>query len=95
MKRGGDRQELHEKIRAHSQEAAKRVKGEGQPNDLLERIASDPAFANVKDHVGKLADANHYVGLAAEQAREFLDSQVKPVLHARRRRLGLKGNVEV
>jgi adenylosuccinate lyase len=67
---GGDRQHLHEVIRVHSQAAANRVKQEGLSNDLLERLASDPAFANVS--VTDVMAAEQYVGRAAEQVTEFL-----------------------
>jgi len=95
VKRGGDRQELHERIRVHSQAAAKQVKLHGKPNDLLERIEKDAAFKSVHGVLGEIADPRKYVGLAAEQTKEFLRSQVKPVLQTRRDWLGLKGKVSV
>jgi len=75
---GGDRQHLHEVIRVHSQAAANRVKQEGLANDLLERLASDPAFANVS--VSEVLAPEQYVGRAPEQVKEFLDEVVEPIL---------------
>lgn len=75
---GGDRQHLHEVIRVHSQAAANRVKQEGLPNDLLERLAGDPEFANVS--VSDVLAPEQYVGRAPEQVREFLDEVVSPLL---------------
>jgi adenylosuccinate lyase len=74
---GGDRQELHEQIRRHSQEAALRVKQEGQPNDLIQRLAGDPAFAKVD--MASALNAQHFVGRAPEQVDEFLDEVVEPI----------------
>ena len=95
VKRGGDRQELHEQIRTHSQAAAEQVKLHGKPNDLLERIAKDSAFKSVHGMLSELVDPRKYVGLAKEQTREFLTTSVKPVLAARREMLGLTGHVSV
>jgi adenylosuccinate lyase len=95
VKRGGDRQALHERIRQHSQAAAEQVKLHGRPNDLIERIARDPAFAALTDDLGRLLDPSRYVGLAAEQTTEFLRQEVQPVLRARREWLGRKGEVSV
>lgn len=75
--RGGDRQQLHEVIRAHSQAAAVVVKGEGRPNDLLARLKKDPAFAGLD--VEKMADPAAYVGRASEQVDRFLVQVVDPV----------------
>ncbi|MHC4202000.1 MAG: adenylosuccinate lyase, partial [Planctomycetota bacterium] len=77
---GGDRQDLHEKIRVHSQAAARRVKEEGAENDLLERLAGDPAFAKV-DLMG-MTDPRRFVGRAPEQVDEFLAEVVDPILAA-------------
>jgi adenylosuccinate lyase len=75
---GGDRQMLHERIRQHSMEAARQVKEFGRPNDLLDRLARDPAFSGV-DLRGAL-DAQHFVGLAPQQVDEFLKKVVQPIL---------------
>ena len=95
VKRGGDRQALHEKLRQHSQAAAEQVKLHGKPNDLLERIARDPVFSALARDLGRLLDPARYVGLAADQTGEFLRQEVQPVLRARREWLGRKGVVNV
>lgn len=74
---GGDRQELHELIRQYSHEAGHQIKVEGNPNDLLERIGSDAAFAAVDLNV--LTDPSAYVGRAPEQVDEFIASEVEPL----------------
>ncbi|MFZ5988464.1 MAG: adenylosuccinate lyase [Bacillota bacterium] len=79
-KRGGDRQELHERIRVHSMEAAKQVKVEGKKNDLIERIAGDEAFGLDIEELKSVLDPKNYVGRAPEQVVEFIDEYVKPVL---------------
>ncbi len=76
--RGGDRQALHERIRKHSRAAAERVKGRGEPNDLIERLKADPAFAGIGWN--KVLDARRYVGLAPRQTREYLRRHVRPLL---------------
>ncbi|MBN2446213.1 MAG: adenylosuccinate lyase [Phycisphaerae bacterium] len=76
--KGGDRQELHERIRQHSQAAAEQIKLHGKPNDLIERLKSDPAFAKVK--WSKILDPKRYIGLAPQQTREFLKGEVRPIL---------------
>ena len=80
VKRGGDRQELHEKIRVHSMAAGKVVKEEGLPNDLLSRIAEDPAFGLDKDSLDTLLDPKLYIGRCPEQVASFLKNDVEPVL---------------
>ena len=74
---GGDRQQLHERIRQHSQEAAAVVKQEGRPNDLLQRLADDELFAGV-DLAG-LLEASQFVGRAPEQVEQFLGEVVEPI----------------
>jgi adenylosuccinate lyase len=74
---GGDRQELHERVRVHSQQAARQVKEFGRDNDLLERLANDPAFAQV-DVRGTL-DASQYVGRAPQQVEQFVAEVVEPI----------------
>ena len=95
VKRGGDRQQLHERIRVHSQAAAEQVKLHGQPNDLLQRVAEDPVFRSVRDVLGEIMDPRRYTGLAAQQTSQFLRAQVRPVLRKHRAWLGLKGQVSV
>jgi adenylosuccinate lyase len=74
---GGDRQELHEQIRRHSQAAAQQVKQEGQPNDLLARLAADPAFPKID--LASSLKAEHFVGRAPKQVVEFLAEVVEPI----------------
>ena len=80
VKAGGDRQQLHEKIRQHAMEAGKRVKEEGKDNDLLERIAADPAFPQDADELQALTDPKRYTGMCAEQVTVYLRETVKPLL---------------
>jgi len=80
VKQGGDRQELHEQIRLHSMEAGKRVKVDGEENDLLDRIADDPAFGLDRAGLEKIADPSLYTGRAEQQVFEYLDSEVEPLL---------------
>ena len=77
VRAGGDRQELHESIRAHSQSAAARVKEEGMPNDLIERLRGEAAFAKVD--LADVLDARKYVGRAPEQVDAFVAEVVEPV----------------
>lgn len=79
VKRGGDRQELHERIRELSMEAGSRVKDEGLNNDLLERIAGDPAFGLSFGDVEKLMNPADYIGRSAQQTEEFVDEYLEPV----------------
>ncbi len=82
VRRGGDRQELHEKIRRHSVAASREVKENGRPNDLLQRIAADPAFNLSQDQLSQLLDSSLYIGRAPEQVAEFLNQSVVPLLAA-------------
>merc|ERR1719148_567963 len=77
---GGDRQELHEAIRVHSMAAGAVVKGEGKPNDLMERIAKDPMFSAVHDKLDTLVDPKLFVGRAPEQVDEFIQDEIQPIL---------------
>jgi len=81
--RGGDRQQLHERIRRHSFEAAQRMK-EGAEVDLLERIASDEAFGLSRTDLAALADPRRFVGRAPEQVATFVERHVSPILSRRR-----------
>ncbi|MGM9578731.1 MAG: adenylosuccinate lyase [Evtepia sp.] len=80
VKKGGNRQELHERIRMHSLAAGSQVKDEGKPNDLLERIAADPAFGLTKEDVMKHLDPADYIGCCPQQVDRFLAECVQPVL---------------
>ena len=80
VKRGGDRQQLHERIRVHSIAAGAVVKEQGGENDLISRIAADPLFGLTEEEILCHMDAKAYVGRAPKQVSEFLDSEVRPVL---------------
>ncbi len=80
VKRGGDRQDLHERIRIHSMDAARTVKVEGKQNDLMSRIASDPAFGLDETELAKVLDPALYVGRSPEQVEEFLLETVRPAI---------------
>ena len=80
VKRGGDRQELHERIRVHSMEAAKQVKVEGKNNDLINRIAADKMFGLDMEELKAVLSPINYVGRSPQQVEEFIDEHVKPVL---------------
>ena len=80
VKAGGDRQELHERIRRHAMAAAERVKSEGGENDLLERIAGDDAFAAVRNGLDRLVRPEAFVGLAPRQVERYLAQHVEPTL---------------
>ena len=95
VERGGDRQALHERIRVHARAAGTRVKDEGRENDLLERLAGDPAFAAVKDEIPSLADPARHVGLAPAQAARFLEAEVAPVLRRHAADLGAAAELRV
>lgn len=80
VKRGADRQELHERIRVHSMAASKVVKEQGEENDLLERIAADPIFGVTLQELHQIIDPKKYVGRAPEQTEEFLRETVAKAL---------------
>ncbi|MDO4517282.1 MAG: adenylosuccinate lyase [Bacillota bacterium] len=80
VKKGGDRQELHERIRTHSLAAGSKVKDEGLPNDLLERIAADPAFGLSREDVMAHLDPADYIGCCPQQVERFLRDHIQPVL---------------
>ncbi|HHV28913.1 MAG TPA: adenylosuccinate lyase [Clostridium sp.] len=80
VKRGGDRQELHERIRVHSMEAARQVKAEGKKNDLIERIAADEMFGLSIDELNSVLAPKNYIGRSPQQVEEFINEYVKPVL---------------
>jgi len=85
VKAGGDRQELHEVIRRHSQEAARRVKAEGLDNDLMARLAADPAFAHVRSTLAGSLKPEKFIGRSAEQVDEFLRDMATPAIRRLRR----------
>ena len=95
VKAGGDRQELHERIRELSMEAGKNVKVEGRDNNLLELIAADPAFNLTLEELQKTMDPKKYVGRAKEQTETFVFKVVKPVLDAHKEMLGMTAEINV
>ena len=95
VKAGGDRQELHEKIRQLSMEAGKNVKEKGLDNNLLELIAADPAFGLTLDELKKTMDPSRYVGRAPKQVEEFLAEVVNPILEENRDVLGMTAEIFV
>lgn len=92
---GGDRQELHERIRVHSMEAARQVKEEGLPNDLLQRIAGDEAFGLSLEQLEALMKPEGFTGRASKQTEEFLEEQVAPILIEYRKLIGMSDEVKV
>lgn len=81
VKRGGDRQELHERIRTLSMEAGREVKVEGKPNDLIDRIAADPTFKLSKEELESILIPENFIGRANKQVEEFVAEYVDPVLN--------------
>ncbi len=95
VKAGGDRQELHERIRELSMEAGKTVKVEGKDNNLLELIAADPAFNMTLEELQKTMDPAKYTGRSAVQVEAFLKNVVNPVLEENKDLLGVKAEINV
>jgi len=95
VKAGGDRQELHEKIRTLSMQAGKNVKEEGLDNNLLELIAADPAFNLTLEELQKTMDPSKYTGRSEEQVEEFVKEYIEPVLAENKELIGLKAEINV
>ena len=95
VKKGGDRQELHERIRTHSMEAAHRVKAEGLNNDLLDRIAKDSFFNLTKEEIMNSVDPKKFVGRAPSQVTDFVCEVVNPILESNKELLGLQADIHV
>lgn len=95
VKAGGNRQELHEKIRVLSMEAGKNVKVNGLDNNLIDLIKADKMFAPVHDKLGDILDAKKFIGRAPAQTVEFITNEIDPILQANAGDLGLKGDVKV
>ena len=95
VKAGGDRQELHERIRTLSMEAGRRIKEEGEENPLLSLIAQDPSFHMTLEELQALMDPARYTGRAPRQTAVFLSETVRPVLEARKDLLGLTAEISV
>ena len=95
VKAGGNRQELHEKIRTYSMEAGANVKREGKENNLLELIAADPAFNMTIDELKALMQPERYVGRAPQQTEEFINEIIRPLLDENKDVLGLTAEINV
>ena len=95
VKAGGNRQELHERIRVLSMEAGRNVKVEGGENDLIERIKKDDMFRAVHDRLDDILDAKKFVGRAPQQTAEFIAAEIDPILEKHRASLGEQGEVRV
>ncbi len=95
VKAGGDRQELHERIRTLSMEAGKNVKVEGKENNLLDLIASDPAFNLTREELEKTMDSSKYVGRSKEQVEAYLKNYIRPLLEQNKELLGMSAEINV
>ena len=95
VKLGGDRQELHEKIRVHSQAAARAVKEEGKPNDLIERILADDSFGLSREAIEGILKPENFIGRAPQQTEEFIVEYVKPILSEYADETGVKAELTV
>lgn len=95
VKRGGDRQELHERIRVHSMEAAKRIKEEGLNNDLIERIINDPSFKLSKEEILSIIDPMKFIGRAPGQVDVFINEHINPILNLNKELLGEHSEINV
>ena len=95
VKAGGDRQEIHEKIRRLSMEAGKNVKMEGGENNLLDLIAADGTFGLTKEELEACMEPSKYIGRAPEQVDAFLSKVVLPIMDENRELLGMKAEIHV
>ena len=95
VKMGGNRQELHERIRELSMEAGRNVKVEGKENNLLELIAEDPSFHMSLEELQKTMEPSRYVGRSKEQVEAFLSGVIAPILEENRNLLGIKAQINV
>ena len=95
VKKGGNRQELHEKLRVHSQAAARVVKEEGGKNDLVERIAADPAFMVTREEIEAIVQPEKFIGRSKEQVEEYLAGIITPLLQENKELLGEKQELSV
>lgn len=95
VKKGGDRQELHEKLRSHSIAAARVVKEDGGENDLIDRISADPAFNLTRDEIEKILVPINFVGRSVSQVDEFIDEYITPIRKANKTVLGENAELSV
>ena len=95
VKKGGDRQELHERLRTHSIAAAKVVKEEGKENDLIERICADSSFMLTREEVDAILKPENFIGRSVEQVEEYIAGCIQPVLDKNRSVLGESAELTV
>ena len=95
VKKGGDRQELHERLREHAVAAAAVVKQEGQPNDMIARVEADPAFGLTREEIESELQPEAFTGRAPQQVEEYLDSYIRPLLSANPDDIGLTAELSV
>ncbi|WP_346893142.1 adenylosuccinate lyase [Clostridium sp. UBA871] len=95
VKRGGDRQELHEKIRVHSLAAARQVKEFGEKNDLIERILADESFGLSKEEILSIIDPSKFTGRSSGQVVDFIEEYINPILEAHKNELGEEVEINV
>jgi adenylosuccinate lyase len=95
VKLGGDRQDLHERIRKHSMEAGKKVKIEGQENDLIERIIADKHFSMTKKDIKTVLKPENYIGRAPEQVKEFVSEYINPIIESNKSLLDIDITLKV
>lgn len=95
VKKGGNRQELHEKIRVHSMKAGEQVKVYGKENDLIDRIANDESFRLTKEEILAVMSPENYIGIAPEQTEEFINDYIIPILADNQECLGIKIELNV
>ncbi|MDU4143928.1 MULTISPECIES: adenylosuccinate lyase [Clostridium] len=95
VKRGGDRQELHERIREHSMAAAQRVKGEGLDNDLIKRIIADNSFNLSKEEILAIIDPTKFVGRSPSQVVEFIDEYITPIIEDNKDAVDIHSEINV
>lgn len=95
VKKGGNRQELHERIRELSMEAGKTVKVEGKDNNLLELIAADPTFNMTLEELQQTMEPTKYIGRSKEQVEMFLRNIIRPILEANKDLLGISAEINV
>ena len=95
VKKGGDRQELHEKIRVFSMKAGARVKEKGESNDLMDRIAADPAFGFTRKELADIMNPSNFIGRASDQVKDFLSDFVRPILEKNKDQIGEEEELKV
>ena len=95
VKAGGNRQELHERIRVLSMQAGKNVKENGGDNNLIELIKNDKTFTAVHGKLDSILDANNFIGRAPSQTVEFIENEIKPILNENTAVKGKKGDVKI